>query len=561
MAQSHHFRTGLGGKIIIAIEANLGPEFAHAAGYLIGIFSQFPVAFQSHHSGCFEADKIPSLAFGDDRDDLPDRFLLGGGEFIEIGQAVIEMVEKNALTGRETIGFRRSRPRRTVQDALAKAREEFLAIRDRPFARVGQGVAGAREEIAEAGGRSEILREKAQAQVKRTRDVLQNLGIQTGLHCHSPFFPQNRGLDKPVHLYLHIPFCHRICPYCSFYKHTPGGTDLGAFVEALLAEARFVSQKDLAPLATIYFGGGTPSMLSPTHLRRLFDGLREVFDFSSIGEITLEANPATFTARTARFYEELGVTRVSLGVQSFLGSHLETLGREHTPMQAIQSVHLLREASSLEVNLDLIFSVPGQSLLDWEDTLTQALALQPDHLSAYNLTFEEDTAFFEKFQSGDFSDDPDLNAEMFLMADEILTGHGFEHYETSNYALPAARSKHNAGYWSGNDYLGLGPSAVSTLRRERWKNLADTAGYLQRISSIGHAQEEIETLDDEAWRLERLALMLRTAEGLPKRYLIAENKETISRLSEQGVLEMTPTHLRLIGEGPLLVDAIATELA
>ncbi|MFT6381331.1 MAG: oxygen-independent coproporphyrinogen-3 oxidase, partial [Akkermansiaceae bacterium] len=262
-----------------------------------------------------------------------------------------------------------------------------------------------------------------------------------------------------MHLYLHIPFCHRICPYCSFYKHTPGKTDLGAFVDALLTEASFTAQKNLPPLQTIYFGGGTPSMLSPTHLRRLFTGLREVFDFSTIQEITLEANPATFTARTAQLYQELGVTRVSLGVQSFLGPQLEVLGREHTPMQAITSVHLLREATDLEVNLDLIFSVPGQSLIDWEDSLTQALALQPDHLSAYNLTYEEDTAFFKKFQTGDFIDDPDLNAKMFTLAEEMLTASGYEHYETSNYGLPGKRSRHNQGYWTGNDYLGLGPSA------------------------------------------------------------------------------------------------------
>ena len=364
-----------------------------------------------------------------------------------------------------------------------------------------------------------------------------------------------------MHLYLHIPFCHRICPYCSFYKHTPGSTDLGAFVDALLTEARFLAQKDLAPLKTIYFGGGTPSMLSPTHLRKLFEGLRETFDFSAIEEITLEANPATFTARTAHLYEELGVTRVSLGVQSFLGPHLETLGREHTPMQAIQSVHLLREAGSLEVNLDLIFSVPVQSLLDWEDTLTQALALQPDHISAYNLTYEEDTAFFEKFQTGDYVDDPDLNAQMFSLAHEMLVGHGFEHYETSNYALPAKHSRHNHGYWTGNDYLGLGPSAVSTLNRERWQNICDTNQYLKRIAAVGHAQEEIEILDDEAWRLERLALQLRTVEGLPREFLIPENDSSLAHLQAQGVLELTPTHLRLIGEGPLLVDAIATELA
>lgn len=359
-----------------------------------------------------------------------------------------------------------------------------------------------------------------------------------------------------MHLYLHIPFCHRICPYCSFYKHTPGNAHLGAFVEALITEARFYRDRNLPPLKTIYFGGGTPSMLSPTHLTRLFQGLRDTFDFAPLQEVTLEANPATFTARTAQLYQTLGVTRVSLGVQSFLGPHLETLGREHTPMQAIQSVHLLREASSLEVNIDLMFSLPGQSLLDWEDTLTQALALQPEHLSAYNLTYEEDTAFFEKFQSGDYRDDPDLNAEMFTLADEMLTAAGYEHYETSNYALPGRRSRHNEGYWLGNDYLGLGPSAVSTLNRTRHQNIPDTAAYLQRIAAVGHAQEEVEILDDEAWRLERLALQLRTTEGLPLQYLPPETK--LAHLAH--LIEKTDTHLRLVGEGPLLVDSIATEL-
>lgn len=360
-----------------------------------------------------------------------------------------------------------------------------------------------------------------------------------------------------MHLYLHIPFCHRVCPYCSFYKHTPGKTNLRSFIDGLLEEAHFFAQKDLPSLKTIYFGGGTPSMLSPTLLRTLFTGLRQTFDFSSIEEITLEANPATFTSRTAQFYQDLGVTRVSLGVQSFLGKHLETLGREHSPMQAITSVHLLREASDLEVNIDLIFSIPSQSLLDWEDTLTQALALQPEHLSAYNLTYEEDTAFFQKFQSGDYKDDPDLNAEMFSLSQEILTTAGYEHYETSNYSLPGSRSRHNEGYWAGNDYLGLGPSAVSTLNRTRHQNVCDTSQYMKRIASIGHAQEKIEILDDEAWRLERIALQLRTTEGLPLKYLLPDaNLDSINHL-----VRKTATHLQLINDGPLLVDSIAAELA
>ena len=371
-----------------------------------------------------------------------------------------------------------------------------------------------------------------------------------------------------MHLYLHIPFCHRICPYCSFYKHTPGGTDLGAFVEALLAEARFMQQgpearfaekKNLPSLKTIYLGGGTPSMLSPTHLTRLFTGLREIFKWDPLEEVTLEANPATFTAKTAQLYSDLGVTRVSLGIQSFHPTHLKTLGREHTSEQARSSVAALQEPGSLEVNIDLIFSVPGQTLADWEDTVTEAIAAQPDHISAYNLTYEEDTAFFDQFQKGTYQDDPDLNAEMFSLSHRLLTQAGYDHYETSNFSLPGKRSRHNHGYWVGNDYLGLGPSAVSTINRTRHQNVCDTAAYLKRISAVGHAQETSEILDDEAWRLERIALQLRTTEGLPNEFLLS--KINLSHLQAQGLIEQTETHLRLTGQGPLLVDSIAAELA
>lgn len=300
-------------------------------------------------------------------------------------------------------------------------------------------------------------------------------------------------------------------------------------------------------------------MLSPTHLSRLFEGLRKTFDFSEIEEITLEANPATFTAKTANLYADLGVTRVSLGIQSFHPDHLKTLGREHSAEQARQSVIALQEAQNLEVNIDLIFSVPGQTLADWEATLKEAIATQPDHISAYNLTYEEDTTFFEQFKKGTFRDDPDLNAKMFTHGHNLLTSAGYEHYETSNYARPAKRSRHNEGYWVGNDYLGLGPSAVSTIARTRWQNAPDTTTYLKQISAIGHAQHNTEHLDDEAWRLERIALQLRTTEGLPKQFLDPEND--LTPLKAQALIEETETHLRLIGEGPLLVDSIAAELA
>ncbi|MGE9268502.1 MAG: radical SAM family heme chaperone HemW, partial [Verrucomicrobiales bacterium] len=322
-----------------------------------------------------------------------------------------------------------------------------------------------------------------------------------------------------MHLYLHIPFCHRICPYCSFYKHTPGDTRMGEFVESLLQEARFQRERVGGGLRTLYFGGGTPSMLSPTHLRRLFGGLREIFDWEEVGEVTFEANPATFTARTAGLYRDLGVTRVSLGIQSFTEKELRTLGREHTVAQARESVRVLQEAGGLEVNIDLMFSVPGQSLADWRVSLEAARDLAPDHVSAYNLTYEEDTRFFEEFAKGNYRDDEEVNARQYLLAEEILGGAGFEHYETSNYAKAGKRSRHNEAYWAGRDYLGLGPSAVSTVGGRRWRNVADTAAYVRRVAGLGHALDEEEVIGAEEFALERLALMLRTGEGLPREFL------------------------------------------
>lgn len=378
-------------------------------------------------------------------------------------------------------------------------------------------------------------------------------------------------MPQPISLYLHLPFCHKICPYCSFYKHTPGKTDFTAFIEALLTEAR--GHKDLLqrPLRTIYLGGGTPSLLSEKHLIHLFDGLRKLFDFSSLEEIDLEANPSTFQLSKAQLFRELGVTRVSLGVQSFQKDELLALGRDHTAQAAAESFALLREAQIPSCNLDLMFSVPHQSEQSWADNLSQALALQPDHISCYNLTYEEDTAYFDQFQKGELSDDPDLNARLFSLAHDTLTAAGFRHYETSNYATPGHHSKHNQSYWDGQDYLGLGPSAVSTLCHSsvakdanqpfatRWKNTPDTAAYLHQISSVGHAMHESEHLTEEQFKLERIALLLRTDTGLPLHNL--SSSATLTPLLENNLARLTETHLILTRDGALLVDAIAEELS
>ncbi len=387
--------------------------------------------------------------------------------------------------------------------------------------------------------------------------------LSTGRHvgqCESSDMSEHSGnstTPTPLLLYLHIPFCHRVCPYCSFYKHTPGTTPIGSFVDALTAEVKF--RLTVAP-RTLYLGGGTPSMLSPGHLTRLFTALHDAIDFSQLDEVTLEANPATFDAAKAKLFRDLGVTRVSLGIQSFTPHVLEILGREHSVAQASEAVSLLRAAGIPSINIDLMFSIPGQSKDDWQNTLEHTLALNPDHISAYNLTYEEDTAFFESLRRGEMRENEDHDAEFFHLADDLLTAAGFDHYETSNYAKPGHRSSHNQGYWRGEDYLGLGPSAVSTLDGVRWKNVPDTARYVSQVRSIGHALIESETLDAEACRLERIALGLRTREGISLSLLSQDSQSRAKNLATEGLARIEGNQLILIHHGRALVDPIAAEL-
>ena len=365
----------------------------------------------------------------------------------------------------------------------------------------------------------------------------------------------------PVHhLYLHVPFCHRICPYCGFFKHTPGGTDIGTFVAAVLAELDSLRVRYPLDLRTLYFGGGTPTMLSPTHLGALLTGLARRLDLGKVEEWTVEANPRTFDHAKVRLLVEAGVTRTSLGVQSWNQRHLATLGRDHSPDEAREAYTTLREAGMPSVNIDHMFALPGQSLAEWEADLQATTALGPDHVSTYNLTYEEDTAFLDRFRAVGFVPDPDAEADFFELAHGFLAAAGFDHYETSNYARPGHRSLHNNAYWRGEDYLGLGPGAVSTVGRRRWTNVPDTALYIASVTRDGHPAAREEGLSDEAWRTERIALGLRTAEGLPLEWLDDEGRARLAVLAADGLLDATSTHVRLRPRGHLVADAIAVEL-
>ncbi len=363
-----------------------------------------------------------------------------------------------------------------------------------------------------------------------------------------------------MHLYVHIPFCHRICPYCAFFKHTPGRSDMRGFVTAVAAEARLRLPQGFAP-ETIYFGGGTPSMLSPTHLAALVGGLAEVVDFSRLREWSFEANPATFNAAKVEQWRQLGITRVSLGVQSMSARLLRLLGREHSPEQVAESVRLLREAGMPQVNMDLMFSLPTQTLAEWRQTLEAALELAPDHVSTYNLTYEEDTAFFEHY--GADATDEETDVAMFGMAEDILTATGFRHYEISNYARgDACRSLHNLACWRGEDYYGLGPGACGTVAGRRYRNVEDTAAYTATLVQEGVLPPcHEECLSEEGRRTELLGLRLRTDEGLPADFLRPQDAAFVSMLRREGLAELGEGgRLLLTRAGRLVADEIAVGL-
>ncbi len=360
------------------------------------------------------------------------------------------------------------------------------------------------------------------------------------------------------HLYVHIPFCHRICPYCAFFKHTPGDTDMRGFVQAVVQEAKLRLPEGYAP-ETIYFGGGTPSMLSPTHLGNMVAGLKEVIDFSGVKEWSFESNPATFTREKVEQWKELGITRVSLGVQSFEPRLLELLGRTHTPARVAADMELLRNVGIPQVNLDLMFSLPGQKLSEWEHTLRSALELQPDHISTYNLSYEEDTAFFRQF--GADAGDEDTDVAMFEMADDLLTSAGFRHYEISNYALPGCRSLHNLACWHGEDYHALGPGAVGSVHGSRYHNGENTPAYIAALSEGLLPPCTVELLQPETRRTELLGLLLRTDEGLPPQMIRPLDKEFVSMLEREGLATISAEgHLLLTRSGRLVADEIAVGL-
>jgi len=366
------------------------------------------------------------------------------------------------------------------------------------------------------------------------------------------------GMTESIdHIYVHIPFCARICPYCAFYKDLLDRSQTWRFCEAILRDLDQLCASFALTPETIYFGGGTPTALTTSQLEFLLGSFRERLDLSLLAEWTIEANPGSVSARKAALLRELGVTRVSLGVQSWDDALLKVLGREHNSQQAERSFQILRIAGFLNINVDLMFGLPGQGIEQWKSTLETTIRLRPEHISAYCLTYEEDTEFFLRHARGELLQDTDADARFFELAMSTLEDAGYEHYEISNYARPEFGSVHNRAYWLGKDYLGIGPSAFSTSGLSRWQNICDYRTYTDHVLSGKSPRGSSEHLTSEMKRTERIALSLRTSNGVAASEL--KGKET-EELISLGLLRKSNGIFLLTRKGKSLADSVAEVL-
>jgi oxygen-independent coproporphyrinogen-3 oxidase len=360
------------------------------------------------------------------------------------------------------------------------------------------------------------------------------------------------------HIYVHIPFCARICPYCAFYKDLLDRSQTQRFCQAVLRELEWhAKSQNLSPL-TIYFGGGTPTALSISQLEMLLRGFHEQLDLSYLVEWTFEANPGSVSSRKAELLGRFGVNRISLGVQSWDDRLLKLLGREHNARQAAESLQILRAAGFANINIDLMFALPGQTCPQWQATLGKTISLQPEHISTYCLTYEGDTEFFRRHSRGEFQSDSDVEGQLFEKTMSILQAAGYEHYEISNYARTGFASVHNQAYWASKDYLGIGPSAFSTIGMQRWQNVCNYREYSDRVFDCRSVIASSEHLTSAAKRAEKIALSLRTRDGVPAKFLDSFRDE-VREFVRLGLLQKSNGSFILTRAGKLLADSVAEE--
>ena len=409
------------------------------------------------------------------------------------------------------------------------------------------------------------------------------VGSRSALEDANERAPRHANPDPPnplAGLYVHVPFCSQRCVYCDFYITTTHRAE-EPYVRALEAEAALLGAefRDRAPLRTVYLGGGTPSLLSPAGLTRVLEAARTSFDASGLEEVTIEANPEDVAGPEGRAWlrhaRDLGVTRLSLGVQSFFDEDLAFMNRAHDAGQAAAGLEAAVDVIG-DVSVDLIFGVPDQPFEHWGANLERAVRLGATHLSTYSLTVEDRTPLRKMVDLGTVVPEGDeVLRERYLFTHDYLEGHGFEHYEVSSFARPGRRSRHNQGYWTHETAIGLGPSAHSFWRETRsrgwrWADIAHL-GRWRDLALSGHQpldwREQIgpDELADEAvlLGLRRLAdgLDLDVLEADYGVDLLTDKRAELAALEGGGLIEVTPAAVRLTIEGAAVADAVAVRLA
>ncbi|MDQ3991001.1 MAG: radical SAM family heme chaperone HemW [Actinomycetota bacterium] len=360
----------------------------------------------------------------------------------------------------------------------------------------------------------------------------------------------------PAGLYVHVPFCLTRCGYCDFNTYEGLSHLADPFVEALLREADLVSPSWAdVPFVSVFIGGGTPTTLPSAVLGHVLARLRARFDLADHAEVTCEANPDTVDEASLAALREAGVTRLSLGVQSFDPAVLRALERIHPAESARRAVAEARAAGFDDLNLDLIYGAHGESPASWRRTLDEAVALRPEHLSCYALTVEQGTPLGRSVALGAVpAPDPDVQAGMFDVACEILAAAGYLHYEVSNWARPGRECRHNLGYWQGRPYLGLGPGAHSHRGRDRWWNVRPPQRYIGAVAGGELPVGGRERLDEGELRLERLMLGLRLPAGVPATWVPDAVSATFA---ERGLGVVENGRFALTEAGMLLANEVA----
>lgn len=378
-------------------------------------------------------------------------------------------------------------------------------------------------------------------------------------------------------LYIHVPFCRSKCRYCSFYSQPIGrgirpaqSEELRDYVDSLLMEmALWGDMLGRQSVSSVFIGGGTPSLLPPRIVGILLERAARIFSIEKGAEITMEANPESLTAPTqVQEWLKAGVNRISLGVQSLDDAMLRVLGRAHKFADVLRAVNCVRAAGCANLNLDLMWGLPGQSVRHWLNTLKEVLRLRPEHISSYALTLEEGTPLEDSVRRGRLTVPEERDQSlMFLEGAETLESAGYLHYEISNFARMGFSCRHNSGYWEGREYLGMGPSATSTVTNRRWTNPADLRQWAENVRQH-RLGENAELLTTDVRIMELIMLRLRTSRGMRlKAYrqltgsdFVPAHASLVKALHAGGYIRILDGYLRLTRQGMLVSNSIISSI-